>query len=146
MTLDALKTEIAKPEYEGLSNQQIATAINAKTLTRARLVETWEVKKHAIESGYWPAIVLACNSDVLAVAGLAISARDWIDDTAGKIRTIDFGLASAQYLVGGLVQATLMTQEQADELLALATETVAWTVANGYPELGPGIIHSARIS
>ena len=149
MNLAALKAEIELEAYDGLSDQAIADLVNAKTVTRNRLVETWEVKKHAIENGYWAAIVIACDvSDVVPVQvrGLAISARDWIDDSAGKIKSLDMSLASTQTLIGGLVAAALATQLQANSLLALGSETVSWVDSVGIGEVGPGFIHSARIS
>jgi hypothetical protein len=58
MDLAQIKTEIAKPEYDGLSDAAIADLLNAKMTTRSRVVPTWEVKKHAIEKP-----VLVCNRD-----------------------------------------------------------------------------------
>lgn len=153
MELTALATELAKPTYASMTDQEAANAINALTVSRPRLVETWEVKKAAIEGGYWAAIVMATEpgnplqipaESLATVRGLAISARDWIDDVGGKIQTLDFQLASVQTLVGGLVQTGLMTQEQANALVALGTETVSWPVANGYPEIGVGFVRNAR--
>ncbi len=135
MDLAAIKTEIAKPEYDGLSDAAIADLLNAKTVIRNRLVPTWEVKKHAIENQYWSAIVMATEpgnplaipaESLVTVRGLAIAARDWIDDASGKISTIDFALASVQTLVGGLVLTGLVTQSQAISLAALGTETVSF--------------------
>lgn len=149
MELTALKAELSDPTYDGMSVQDIADTINTKTVQRARLTPTWEVKRHAILNGYWAAIIMAAEpSDTTPdeVRGLAISARDWIDDPSGKISTINLSLSEVQTMIGALVATTLMTQEQATSLLALGTETVSWTEANGLPEIGIGLIHSARIS
>jgi len=123
-----------KAEYNGMSDAAIATAINAKTVTRNRLTPTWEVKKHAIENGYWAVIEIAAEASNTnsTVRGLAMSALAWIDDAAGKILSIDFNLASAQTLVGGLVAATLITESQGNALLALGQETVNWTETIGW--------------
>lgn len=153
MDLAAIKTEIVKPEYDGLSDAAIADLLNAKTVTQGRLVPTWEVKKHAIENQYWSAIVMATEpgnplgipaESLTTVLGLAIAARDWIDDPSGKISTIDFALASVQTVVGGLVLTGLVTQVQAASLAALGSETVAWTKANNLPEIGIGLVANAR--
>jgi hypothetical protein len=153
MDLAAIKTEIAKPEYDGLSDGAVADLLNAKTVTRSRLVPTWEVKKHAIENQYWSAIVMATEpgnplaipaESLVTVRGLAIAARDWIDDASGKISTIDFALVSVQTLVGGLVASGLVTQPQATALSALGSETVAWPKANNLPEIGIGLVANAR--
>lgn len=153
MDLAAIKTEIAKQEYDGLSDAEIADLLNAKTVTRNRLVPTWEVKKHAIENQYWSAIVMATEpgnplaipaESLVTVRGLAIAAHDWIDDPAGKISTIDFELASVQTLMGGLVQSGLLTQPQATSLAALGTETVSFLSIVGAAKIGPHHVSEAR--
>jgi len=153
MDLAAIKTEIAKPEYDGLSDAAIADLLNAKTVIRNRLVPTWEVKKHAIENQYWSAIVMATEpgnplaipaESLVTVRGLAIAARDWIDDASGKISTIDFALASVQTLVGGLVQTGLVTQSQATSLAALGTETVSFLSVVGTSKIGSHHITESR--
>jgi hypothetical protein len=117
------------------------------------LVPTWEVKKHAIENQYWSAIVMATEpgnplaipaESLVTVRGLAIAARDWIDDASGKISTIDFALASVQTLVSGLVQTGLITQPQATSLAALGTETVAFLSVVGAVKIGPHHVSEAR--
>lgn len=145
MDMELLRTELQKPEYAELTDLQSAEAINAKTVSRSRLVQTWEVQKLATERGYWPAIVIASEpaNTVTQVRALAISIVDWVKNP--KISTIDIGLESVQALIGGLVLSGLMTQQQADELIALGTETVRWTVANGLPyEIGIGNVINAR--
>ena len=153
MDLAAIKTEIANPEYDGLSDAAIADLLNAKTVSRNRLVPTWEVKKHAIENQYWSAIVMATEpgnplaipaESLVTVRGLAIAARDWIDDASGKISTIDFSLASVQTLVGGLVLTGLVTQPQATSLAALGTETVAFLAIVGAAKIGPHHVSEVR--
>lgn len=140
--MDALITELSEPAYAELSDQAAADEINAKTVERARLVPIWEVKQLAIINGYWPLIKAGQLSDNQQLAGLCISVIDWIDDP--KLQSIDLGLAAVQAMIAGLVAFTLLTQEQADEILALGTETVSWTVANGYPEIGIGLVINAR--
>ena len=153
MDLAAIKTEITKPEYDGLSDAAIADLLNAKTVIRNRLVPTWEVKKHAIENQYWSAIVMATEpgnplaipaESLVTVRGLAIAARDWIDDASGKISTIDFSLASVQTLVGGLVLTGLVTQPQATSLAALGAETVSFISFVDAAKIGPHHVSEAR--
>ena len=146
MSYAVLAAELALPAYAGLSDQAAADAVNGLTVTRPRLVPCGEVKKHAIEHGYWPAIIIASevgNAHV-AVRGLALCARDWIDDVSGKIENLDFSLQSTQSLIAALVAAGIVAQEHADSLAALSNETVPWTVANGMPEIGIGLVINAR--
>lgn len=144
MDLKALRDEIVKAAYNGKTNAEIASELNSKTVTRSRVVPTWEVKKQAIEQGYWAAIVMAsepANSNQ-QVRGLAISALAWLDDP--KIETIDFGLASTQTLVGGLVQTTLITQAQGDSLIALGAETVSYASTIGGTTITADDIRDAK--
>ena len=146
MNIAALRTEVMKADYNGMSDAAIAAAINAKTVTRSRLTPTWEVKKHAIENGYWAVIQIAAESSNTnaTVRGLAMSALAWIDDAAGKILSIDFNLASAQTLVGGLVAATLITESQGNALLALGSETVTFVSTIGVDRVGSHHIQGAK--
>lgn len=144
MDLKSLRDEVIKPEYAGMSNEALAADLNAKTITRARVVPTWEVKKQAIEQGYWAKIVIASEptNEVDEVRGLAISALAWLDDP--KIENIDFSLASTQQLVGGLVLTTLITQEQGDALIALGIETVSFASTIVATTINAGDIRDAK--
>lgn len=146
MNLSTLATELAKPEYASMSDQEAADAINAKTVTVRQLVETWRVKQYAIEQGMWAKLKLAKDSSIAPdeLKGLCISILDWIDDSAGKIQTVDMDLPSVQYMLGGLVQAELATQEQVNAIIAMGSTTVAWTQHNGIGEVGIGYVRAAR--
>ena len=146
MNLEPLATELAKPEYASMTDQEAADAINAKTVTLRQLVPTWRVKQYAIENGIWATLKLARENTELPneLRGLCISIIDWVDDSAGKIQTVDMDLPSVQYMLGGLVTATLATQEQVNAILAMGSVTVAWTQHNGLPEIGRGLVANIR--
>jgi len=145
MNLSALATELAKPEYAGLSDQQAADAINEKTITLRQLVPTWQVKQYAIEQGIWPRIVLIredSDQSDLVLRGLCISVISWIDDPS--IQTIDVDLPKVQEMLGGLVAYTIATQEQAAAIVAMGSVTVSWAAHNGISEVGIGFVRAAR--
>lgn len=146
MDLQPLADELAKPEYAGLSDQEAADAINAKEVTVRRLVETWRVKQYAIEQGVWAKLKLAKDSPLAPdeLKGLCISILDWIDDSAGKIQTVDMDLPSVQYMLGGLVQASLATQEQMAAIIAMANTPIRWVDHVGMGTIGDGHIRSLR--
>jgi hypothetical protein len=146
MNLDALATELAKPEYATLSDQEAADAINAKTVTVRRLVDTWRIKQYAIEQGVWAKLKLAKDSALAPdeLKGLCISILDWIDDSAGKIQTVDMDLPSVQYMLAGLVQATLATQEQVNAIIAMANTPIRWVDSVGIGTIGDGHVRSMR--
>lgn len=146
MDISIFATELAKPEYAGLTDQQAADAVNAKTVTVRQLVETWRVKQYAIENSIWGKVKVALRKSDTPdeVYELCVQLVDWVDDSAGKIQSVDVDLPSVQMMLGGLVQIGLATQEQVAEIIALADATVAWTTHNGLPEIGIGLVINAR--
>lgn len=142
MPLQALRDEIARPEYAGLSDQAIADAVNAKRVTVRRPVPTWLVRQTAIEGGFWPALVEA--RDTPELRGLAITVLAWIDDQSGTIQTVDLDRPSVVAMRGALVSCGICTQAQSDSLASLGDASIPWTESVGLPEIGIGLIHNAR--
>jgi hypothetical protein len=143
--IEELAAEIASPAYAGLSDDAIIAAVNAKRVASRRLVPTWEVRRAAIEGGYWPALILAAGDSINSQRqGLAISVLAWIDDQSGTIQTVDMDRPATQQMLAGLVAAEFVTQSQADALAALADTDTAWTESVGLPEIGLGLLNNAR--
>ena len=144
--MDALATELQKPEYAGLSDQGAADMINAKMVSKRELVPTWLVKQHGIENGYYAKIkIAACDSTIpVEVRGLCISVLAWIDDQAGKIQHLDMDLASTHAMIQGLIASGILHQAQADSLDQLADHDVRWVDDNGIGEVGIGLVINAR--
>jgi hypothetical protein len=145
MNLEPLATELAKPEYASMTDQEAADAINAKTVTLRQLVPTWRVKQYAIENGIWPKIVLVREDNEqsdLVLRGLCISVISWIDDPS--IETIDVDLLKVQEMLGGLVAYTIATQEQAAAILAMANTSIRWVDSVGMGSIGDGHVRSVR--
>jgi hypothetical protein len=144
MSLQALATKIREPQYAGLSDQLLADAINGLRVSVRRPVPTWLVRQTAIEGGYWPALVEARESTTPAIRGLAITVLAWIDDQSGTIQTVDLDRPAVVAMRAALVQAGIVTQQQADALSALADHSIPWTESVGLPEVGVGLIINAR--
>ncbi len=154
MNLQALKTEISKAEYDGMTDQQIADAVNAKTVTSRRLVPNWEFKKHAIENGYWPTIVMFSESGAtipgtepaqavpVTLRGLCISVLAWLTDP--KIDNTDMDLPATLAMIGGLQQAGIITETHATQLSALANVTTPFVQSLGVSKIGPHHVAEAR--
>ena len=53
MNEQALDNELAKPEYTGLTDQQAASAVNAKTVSVRVPVDTGDLKFAMIGAGIW---------------------------------------------------------------------------------------------
>ena len=82
-----------------------------------RSVEASEIQRHASLSGAWAKIVLARESTQTQaeLRAVCITFLDWV----AKDWPINFDLPQVQQMFGGLVQAELVTSEQASELTAL---------------------------
>lgn len=142
--MDVLASELAKPEYAVLTDEQAAATINAKTVTVRRSVPTWAVRQAAIEAGYWAALVEARDSSVPELRRLAVNALAWIDDQSGVIQTVDMDRPAVVALRSALVAAGICSQAQADALAELADATIPWTQSVGLPEVGIGLVINAR--
>jgi len=142
MDIAILVTELSKPEYASMTDQQAADAVNAKTVAVRVLVPNWQMKQHAILGGYWPLVKAGQLDSDPQKAGLCLSVIDWIDDP--KISNTDMDLAGVQTMIAGLVAFGLITQSQANELDALADSTVRWVDSVGIGTVGDGHVVSAR--
>ena len=144
MSLSALATKIAEPQYAGLTDQLLADAINGLRVNVRRPVPTWLVRQTAIEGGYWPSLIEARESTTPAVRALAITVLAWIDDQSGTIQSVDMDRDAVIGMRAALVQAGICLQAQADALSALADASIPWTESVGLPEIGVGLIINAR--
>jgi hypothetical protein len=146
MDLSKLVAELSDPAYAELSDQEAANAINAKLVPVRSVVETWQLKQFLIEQSIWPMLKLAIEDREVPsiIRGLCISVVDWVDDAAGKVRTVDLDLPSVVQMIAGLVSAGIATEPQAEALRALGDQMLPWPVANGLPEVGVGFVRNAR--
>jgi hypothetical protein len=144
MNLQVLAAKIREPQYAGLSDQLLADAINGLRVSVRRPVPTWSIRQAAIEGGYWVSLLDARESSTAAVRSLALSVLAWIDDQSGTIQTVDLDRPAVVAMRAALVQAGIVTQQQADALSALADASIPWTDSVGLPEVGVGLVINAR--
>jgi hypothetical protein len=144
MSLQALAAKIREPQYAGMADQLLADAINGLRVSVRRPVPTWAIRQAAIEGGYWVSLLDARESSTAAVRALAISVLAWIDDQSGTIQTVDLDRPAVVAMRAALVQAGIVTQQQADALSALADVSIPWTESVGLPEVGVGLVINAR--
>lgn len=140
--IDPLITELQKPEYSELSDQQAADAINAKTVEIVVFVENSEIKRQAIMAGIWPGIIAGQRDANQQKAGLCIGVVEWLNDT--RMPRTDMDLITVQTMLAGLVSSGLMTQEQATAIDGMKNRSIPWTEHNGLPEIGIGLVRAAR--
>jgi hypothetical protein len=142
MNESALIDELRKPEYAGLTDQQAADAVNAKTVTIRQPVAAERVQAAAIASGLWAIVKIAAQNTALPnpPRGAAMSFVDWIE--AG--RPIDMDGGTVQGVGAVLLSYNLATQPQLDALQALADTAARWVDVQGIGEVGIGYVINAR--
>ena len=140
--LAPLIAELRKPEYTGLSDQDAADRVNAKTSTIRQPVSAEVVQAAAIASGLWAIVKIASQNTALPnpPRGAAMSFVDWIE-ARGPIN-MDSPTVAAVGSV--LLSYNLATQEQLDGLKALGDAVIPWTEQTGIGEVGIGFVINAR--
>jgi hypothetical protein len=138
----ALIDELQKPEYASLSDQAAADRINAKTVTVRKPVELWMVVEHSSRNGYRAKLELARTNGNHPCQETAINILEYINSP--RLQTVDMDLPSTRGMIEAMVQCQFATQAMADEILALANQTVRWVDNQGLGTVGDGTIKSLR--
>ena len=129
--------------YSGMTDEEVAVAINANTQTSRQTVPLWQIKKLAIESNLWLTIKQAAVEHVSNdIKNVAIIALDYINDT--RFSNLDMDLVSTQTMLGALVAGGVITQDFVDELNVLANTLTSRASILGLGGLSSGHIASAR--
>jgi hypothetical protein len=139
---EALINELSKAEYASLSDQAAADVINAKTVIVRKPVDLWMVVEHSSRNGYRAKLELARTNGNHPCQETAINILEYINSP--RLQTVDMDLADTQLMIGAMVQCQFATQSMANELLALANQTIRWTESVGLPEIGVGLVQNAR--
>lgn len=138
----ALCNELKKPEYAELSDQKAADAINQKTEVIEHFVPIHDLKQFAILNGIWPKLKLGQRSSDAQTASVCTSVIDWVDDL--RTLSVDLALPEVQQMIAVLVGSEILTQQQADAIVAMGTKVIPWTQSVGLPEVGIGLVINAR--
>lgn len=88
-------------------------------------VSAADIQYHAALNGVWAKITIAREHSETPdlVRGICITFLDWTKSG----RPIDFDFIEVKTMLGGLIQSGLVTQEQADELDAMANKRQTFT-------------------
>lgn len=142
MDLTPLIEELKKSEYEGKSDEECVTLVNAKTVVVRKPVPVQQLKLGMIEAGVFAELQLAVNDDLAtpAVKRAAINALGLIENQ----KAVDLDSPLAQSILSALVATDFCTQVEVDALLAKVNQTVSWTKANGFDVVGLGYVTLAR--
>ena len=144
MNLAPLAAKIREPKYRGLSDQQLADAVNGLRVTVRRHVPCARARQEAIEAGYWYRLVDGQISTNEGLRGLCVNCLGYIYDFSGETKNVDMDRESVVAMRAALVQAGICSQAQADALSALADASIPWTESVGLGEVGIGLIQNAR--
>ena len=124
----ALLDELRKTEYQGLSDQAAADAINAKTVTVRVLVDLWQIEEYARRNGIRQALKRAEGNAQHPCQGIAIDVLAYI--TSPRTEKLDVDLPETQGMFGAMVSCGFATEANVGEMMALANETKRWVEFN----------------
>jgi hypothetical protein len=111
-------------------------------VTVRKPVDLWRVEEHASRKGYRAKLERASKTEGHPCQEIALNILAYIN--SARLNTVDMDLVDTQLMIGALVQCQFATQAMADELLALADQTIKWTESVGLPEIGVGLVQNAR--
>ena len=142
MNEQILIDELQKPEYSGLSDQEAADAINAKTATIRRPVPAPMIRLRAMSLGMYAVVKIAAEDKSLPnpPRGAAINFITLADSQD----TVDLDHPDVAANAATLKQFSLASQEQIDAINSLGNVVIPWTAANDLPEVGIGLVINAR--
>lgn len=140
--MQVLIDELKKPEYIGKTDQQAADMINAKTVAVRQLVPLWQVHEHACRNQYRATLELARRNSEHPCQSVAINILAYLDSP--RMQNIDMDDPDTQAILAGMVACGFASQENIDELVALADATIPWATFHELGIVGVGLIHNAR--
>ena len=153
--MDLVTEKLRQPQFQGLSDQEAADAINLLTVTRVRLVRRKEILKVATTRGFYGHIIVDIDNLALPVEHRValINIKGWIDNAANDSEYADLESETSIEMIGNLLRyrrqgiatnPTYISTAIAQELNSLKFETVRWVDHHGYGTVGDGTIKSLR--
>lgn len=143
-----ISEELSKPEYAGLTDDQVVAAINAATATIDRPIEAVAVKRYLMVVGKWPRIaalakglVTGSESETLT----AVALLEALDNMPSFDFTVPAYKAACQANLAACVSAGLMDQAHRDAIEAMSRPTVPLSQILGFRDGVPlGQVTMAR--
>lgn len=138
----ALDAELSLPQYAGLSDQQAADAVMAKTVPVRTPVDAERVQETASLNGSWGVLKIAALKSDLSdpPRGACLAFIDWVESG----RPLNFDNPAVQQMAGTLVSFSLLTAAQVAELSGLADTLARWVDVNGVGDVGIGAVRNSR--
>src|SRR5947209_4995443 len=123
----ALPSELANPAYAGLSDQQAAVAVNAKTVPSP--APLWQIQQYVMQQANYITLRRASLTPGDPDFPVAAAAADMIFH--GKFEAVDLSLPAVQATIAGIVAAGWWTSADAAAIEALGT--IPWWKSVGLP-------------
>jgi len=144
---NALINELSKAEYESLSDQAAADAINAKTVIIRVWVDTADAITHATQEGYYAGLKHTSESDPPDQGSQAFQCWAAAKNIIGfvestKTKKIDMDSEGAIGMKMAMVGCGFATSAQVASLDALANRTLRWV---DHVSVGTQSAHSIQI-
>lgn len=149
MNYAALKAEIALPAYDGLTDAQIAAALNAQAVAVHRDAPAAEVERVLLRTTEWGRVVRVADGRLTkpeAVADICITLVRTVERGGEIASASDVDFALLQNMVGLLVQAEVISTATRDALLALRATTTSRAAQLGLGVVAAGHVQMARAS
>ena len=119
MNYQTLAAEIALPAYVGMSDADVADALNRLSTATRQKVAIERLQETAFSNGSYTALDVAVNSAQTPDA-LRSVARTVLALVNARFDAVDLDSAASQQAMGALVQAGVLTAAQMTEIDALA--------------------------
>jgi hypothetical protein len=141
MNEQALIDELKLPQYAGLTDQQAADAVTAKTVQIRQPVDAGRLMDAMMSLGVWQKLEAAAppgSTDPPASTARTMMTR------LNQSRPVDLDNPAVQSIVADCITHNLMTQAEATQLNTLADAVIPWTAANDVGDVGLGAVINAR--
>jgi hypothetical protein len=141
MNEQALIDELKQPQYAGLTDQQAADAVTAKTVQIRQPVDAGRLMDAMMSLGVWQKLEAAAppgSTDPPASTARTMMTR------LNQSRPVDLDNPAVQSIVADCITHNLMTQAEATQLNTLADAVIPWTAANDVGDVGLGAVINAR--
>lgn len=127
--------------YDGMSDADVASSLNAVIREQRKLVPLWQVKKACVENGLWRKIGLAITDQALTptVRDAAAAAVAYIDDK--RFENLDMDLTSTKNMLAALVVGNVIPQALATALDGMADFSVSRA-----SEIGIGVVSADDVA
>ncbi len=129
---NALKSELALPEYSGLSAADAAAHYNAKTVSAARDVPLADFERYLLDSGLY-ALLVARMKDVSPADAMAIAAAQTVLDDVRYLKVDPVKVTSTAFQTGlaALVAIGDVSTQNVADIQALATLITPYYATTG---------------